>query len=88
MEDDATHDARYQYPRVLLKISGESLMGSQSYGIDPEMVATVAREVRDVVASGLKPASSLVVAISSAGYQVPPLAWNVPLAIIWACWRR
>jgi len=54
MEDDDTHDARYQYPRVLLKISGESLMGSQSYGIDPEMVATVAREVRDVVASGIE----------------------------------
>ena len=54
MEDDATHDASYQYPRVLLKISGESLMGSQSYGIDPEMVATVAREVRDVVASGVE----------------------------------
>ena len=54
MEDDATHDARYQYPRVLLKISGESLMGSQSYGIDPEIVATVAREVRDVVASGVE----------------------------------
>ena len=54
MEDDATHDARYQYPRVLLKISGESLMGSQSYGIDPEIVATVAREVRDVVASGIE----------------------------------
>jgi uridylate kinase len=46
MEADDTHDARYQYPRVLLKISGESLMGSQSYGIDPEIVATVAREVR------------------------------------------
>ena len=54
MEDDATLDARYQYPRVLLKISGESLMGSQSYGIDPEIVATVAREVRDVVASGVE----------------------------------
>ena len=54
MEDDATHDARYQYPRVLLKISGESLMGSQSYGIDPEVVATVAREVRDVVTSGVE----------------------------------
>ena len=54
MEDDDTHDARYQYPRVLLKISGESLMGNQSYGIDPEMVATVAREVRDVVASGVE----------------------------------
>ena len=54
MEDDDKHVARYQYPRVLLKISGESLMGSQSYGIDPEMVATVAREVRDVVASGVE----------------------------------
>ena len=54
MEDDASHDARYRYPRVLLKISGESLMGRQSYGIDPEMVATVAREVRDVVASGVE----------------------------------
>ena len=54
MEDDDTHDTRYQYPRVLLKISGESLMGKQFYGIDPEMVATVAREVRDVVASGVE----------------------------------
>ena len=54
MEDDDKHVARYQYPRVLLKISGESLMGSQFYGIDPEMVATVAREVRDVVASGVE----------------------------------
>ncbi|MBU74490.1 MAG: UMP kinase [Rhodospirillaceae bacterium] len=54
MEDDDTHDARYEYPRVLLKISGESLMGNQSYGIDPEMVATVAREVSDVVASGVE----------------------------------
>ena len=54
MEDDATHDPPYQYPRVLLKISGESLMGSQPYGIDPEMVATVAREVRDVVVSGVE----------------------------------
>ena len=54
MEDDDTHVARYQYPRVLLKISGESLMGSQSYGIDPEIVATVAREVREVVASGVE----------------------------------
>ena len=54
MEDDDTHDTRYQYQRVLLKISGESLMGSQSYGIDPEMVATVAREVRDVVSCGVE----------------------------------
>jgi len=44
----------HNYPRVLLKISGESLMGKQAYGIDPEMVATVAREVCDVVRSGVE----------------------------------
>lgn len=54
MDDDDTHGASHRYPRVLLKISGESLMGKQAYGIDPEMVATVACEVRDVVASGVE----------------------------------
>ena len=43
-EGDSSGDGHI-YPRVLLKISGESLMGKQAYGIDPEMVATVAREV-------------------------------------------
>ena len=54
MDDDDKHGASHRYPRVLLKISGESLMGKQAYGIDPEMVATVACEVRDVVASGVE----------------------------------
>ena len=56
MTDDEVETDRSQhlYPRVLLKISGESLMGKRSYGIDPEMVATVAREVRDVIASGVE----------------------------------
>ena len=51
-DKDSGHD--HLYPRVLLKISGESLMGGQSYGIDPEMVATVAREVGDVIDSGVE----------------------------------
>ena len=56
MTDDGADKGRLQhlYPRVLLKLSGESLMGKRSYGIDPEMVATVAREVRDVIASGVE----------------------------------
>ena len=42
------------YSRVLLKISGESLMGKLPYGIDPEMVGTVAQQVKDVVATGVE----------------------------------
>jgi uridylate kinase len=38
----------------MLKISGESLMGRLPYGIDPEMVGTVAQQVKDVVATGVE----------------------------------
>ena len=54
MADDSGSDTAFKYSRVLLKISGESLMGKQSYGIDTEMVAAVAREVKDVVDSGVE----------------------------------
>ena len=42
------------YSRVMLKISGESLMGKFPYGIDPEMVGTVAKQVKDVVDTGVE----------------------------------
>ena len=44
----------YHYKRVLLKISGESLMGQQSYGIDPEMVLRVAGEIKDVLSHNIE----------------------------------
>ena len=44
----------HAYSRVMLKISGESLMGKLPYGIDPEMVGTVAQQVKDVVATGVE----------------------------------
>ena len=42
------------YSRVMLKISGESLMGKLPYGIEPEMVGTVAQQVKDVIATGVE----------------------------------
>ena len=35
--------------RILLKLSGESLMGSQQYGIDPEAAKSYAKEIKSVV---------------------------------------
>jgi uridylate kinase len=40
--------------RILLKLSGEVLMGGQQFGIDPEYVARLAEEVRDAEATGLE----------------------------------
>ena len=54
MNNTTAGQSQHQYKRVMLKISGESLMGKLPYGIDPEMVGTVAQQVKDVVASGVE----------------------------------
>src|ERR671910_2469886 len=43
-----------RYGRVLLKISGEALMGNREYGLDPEIVDRVASEVKSVVGMGVQ----------------------------------
>lgn len=43
-----------KYKRVLLKLSGEALMGSEPYGIDPNVVESVAREVMAVADTGIE----------------------------------
>ena len=40
------------YRRVLLKLSGEALMGEQGYGIDPAIVQSIAKDVAGVVSKG------------------------------------
>jgi len=42
------------YKRVLLKLSGEVLMGSQQFGIDPEFVTELAKEVKAAKETGLE----------------------------------
>jgi len=43
-----------QFKRILLKLSGEVLMGSQQFGIDPEFVAELAQEVKSAKETGLE----------------------------------
>ncbi len=38
-----------KYERVLLKLSGEALMGDAPYGIDPAVAKSIARQIREVV---------------------------------------
>ena len=42
------------YQRVLLKVSGEALMGRRDYGLDTDVVANIAGDVGDVVAMGVE----------------------------------
>jgi uridylate kinase len=45
---------RPAYRRIVLKLSGEALAGSQGYGIDPPVLDRIAAEVREVVALGVQ----------------------------------
>ncbi len=38
--------------RILLKLSGEALMGEGNFGIDPEVIARVAKEIKDLTNTG------------------------------------
>ncbi len=43
-----------RYQRILLKLSGEALAGTATFGIDAERVRSLGREVADVAASGIQ----------------------------------
>ena len=45
---------RPQYKRILLKLSGEVLMGEGKYGIDPAAIQKIAREIKDVKNLGVE----------------------------------
>jgi len=52
MGDGEPGQPRYQ--RVLLKLSGEALMGDRSFGVDPAVIQRIAAEIQEVSASGVE----------------------------------
>ena len=46
--------SRPAYSRVLLKLSGEALMGDQGYGVDPAVVTRIAEEIREIRAADVQ----------------------------------
>ena len=47
-------DSEYRYKRILLKLSGEALMGDTGYGIDPKVVEDLATQIKQVVDDGIQ----------------------------------
>ncbi|MBQ3752593.1 MAG: UMP kinase [Prevotella sp.] len=43
-----------RFKRILLKLSGESLMGQQGHGIDPERLSDYARQIKEVAGMGVQ----------------------------------
>ena len=43
-----------KYSRILLKLSGESLMGDRNFGLDPKMLSQYALDIKSIVALGVQ----------------------------------
>ncbi len=46
--------AEASYQRILLKLSGEALLGDEDYGIDPVIIGRIASEIREVLNTGVQ----------------------------------
>ena len=66
------------YRRILLKLSGEALMGDDSYGINREVIDRIVAEIGEVVRLGVE------IAVS----RPAPQAWTARPPTTWACSRR
>jgi uridylate kinase len=47
-------DSKLAYKRILLKLSGEALMGDQDFGIDPAVVQRISEEIAEIVNAGVE----------------------------------
>jgi len=47
-------DSNLTYKRILLKLSGEALMGEQDFGIDPAIVQRISKEIAEAVNAGVE----------------------------------
>ena len=52
-------DQKPRFQRVLLKLSGEALMGSQGYGVDPVMASRIAEEIAELHELGIQIAATV-----------------------------
>ncbi|HZF26441.1 MAG TPA: UMP kinase [Steroidobacteraceae bacterium] len=48
------NDKQPRYRRILVKLSGEALLGNADYGVDPAMLKRIAAEIRDVTQAGVQ----------------------------------
>jgi len=58
MEENRS-EIKPRFRRVLLKLSGEALMGSQSYGVDPAMASRIAEEISELHSLGVQVAATV-----------------------------
>ena len=76
------------YKRVALKLSGEALVGDQSFGISPDMIKYVAGEIQSVVELGVQIGIIVGGGIYFAVLRPALTGWTGHRPITWECWPQ
>jgi len=66
------HAALPKYKRIMLKVSGEALQGSQGFGVDPKILEGFAREIQAAHAEGIQ----IAVVVGGGNYFRGASAWD------------
>ena len=75
-----------KYKRVLIKLSGEALAGEDKFGVNPEMTAKTAAQVKEIHDQGCRLPSSWVAGNFFRGRTGKNI--DRATADIWVCWQR
>ena len=75
-----------KYKRILLKLSGESLMGQKQFGIDNNVLTNYAAEIKSVVDLGIQVAIVIGGGNILEEYKLLKEEWIAHRAITWECW--
>jgi uridylate kinase len=74
------------YKRVLLKLSGEALMGDQQFGVDPAVATRIAQDVAEIQGLGVEAAIVIGGGNIFRGLAASA-AWTGRPQTTWGCWR-
>ncbi len=74
------------FKRILLKLSGEALMGDDAYGINRATIVRMVREVQEITQLGVEVAVVIGGGNIFRGVAVGRSAWTAPRPTTWACW--
>ena len=77
-----------KYRRILLKLSGEALMGKQGFGIEAATLSQIADELIDVHSLGVEVGIVIGGGNIFRGLAASSRAWIAPEPTTWACWPR
>ena len=73
------------YKKILLKLSGEALMGDQEFGISSDVIASYAKQIKEIVDLGVEVSIVIGGEIYSEDFLELHKEWIELQVIIWEC---